>query len=364
MNILKKYDTQYSEWLRIFNPYTVFPYKLSRSIPHYDIQAYKLNPSHRQVYDKLFIIQSQHLPCGELGDLRGQTDIQYPIFIKPRHGHKTASSKDCYKINSYEELEPHFRKQNMMWSSFLNAKEGMTDFILVNGVIVYQLTYVYSEQQYGFADVWKYISSENVPPADIVLWVNKHMSGYTGPLNVQYRDTTIIEVGMRFARSGMYIESTGHKPLIDAINHMWETKTWIVREDITFEPFYSFKCWSPIPVFCLLPQHLVDAIMHIGGAMSFYEYYFEPTGRHSTVFFQFLHHDFTKGMQLKRLVEQMLLCINLLYITILLLTVGCCVSKVSCKPLLIVLIALTILSLDNSLNVVYSQITHQKQFIT
>jgi hypothetical protein len=240
----------------------------------------------------------------------------------------------------------------------------MTDFILVNGVIVYQLTYVYSEQQYGFADVWKYISSENVPPADVVLWVNKHMSGYTGPLNVQYRDTTIIEVGMRFARSGMYIESTGHKPLIDAINHMWETKTWIVREDITFEPFYSFKCWSPIPVFCLLPQHLVDAIMHIGGAMSFYEYYFEPTGRHSTVFFQFLHHDFTKGMQLKRLVEQMLLGINLLYITILLLTVGCCVSKVSCKPLLIVLIALTILSLDNSLNVVYSQVTHQKQFIT
>jgi len=363
MHRMKEIDHTYSSWLGIFNPYDTFPYKLSKSIPQFDSQAYRSNPQHRRVYDKLFVVQSQHVPCGELEDLRGQTDIPYPIFIKPRWGHKTASSKDCYKIKSYEELVPHFRKPHMMWSTFIKAKEGMTDFILVNGEIVYQLTYVYSEQQYGFADVWKYVSSDNVPPSDVVQWVNKHMAGYTGPLNVQYRDTLIIEVGMRFARSGMYIESTENKPLVDAINRMWETKTWTVREEIRIQPFYSFKCWSPIPVLCLIPQHVLDIIMNRFGAMCFYEYYFEPTGRHSTVFFQFLHRDFNTGMRLKRLIETLLLGLNILYLMVALLAVGGYVAHRTYKPFLIVWIALTVLSVDNSLNVLYNQVSHQKQFL-
>ena len=363
MSSIKKLDSIYSKWLRIFNPYTTFPYKLSKSIPQFDIQAYNLNPNYQRVYDKLFIVQSQHLPCGELGDLRGQTDIKYPIFIKPRWGHKTASSKDCYKIKSYQDLEPHFRKPNMMWSTFLDANEGMTDFILVNGEIVYQLTYLYSEKQYGFADVWKHLSSDNVPPSEVVQWVNKHMHGYTGPLNVQYRDTIIIEVGMRFARSGMYIESTGNKTLINAINHMWETKTWIVREEIRIRPFYSFKCWSPIPVLCLLPQHVLDVFMNKFGAMSFYEYYFEPTGTHSTVFFQFLHHDFNTGMRLKQIIESLLLGLNVLYIAVTILAVGCYLTRQRYNPFLVIWIALTILSMDNSLNILYNQASHQKQFL-
>ena len=71
MSQLKKMDTTYSKWLGIFNPYSTFPYKLSKSIPQFDIQAYKLNPNHQRVYDKLFIVQSQYLPSGELEDLRG-----------------------------------------------------------------------------------------------------------------------------------------------------------------------------------------------------------------------------------------------------------------------------------------------------
>jgi hypothetical protein len=360
MKRMKEYDKKYSSWLGIFNPYETFHHKLNPKIPMFDLQAYKLNPRHRHVYDKLFVVQSQYIPGGELSDLK---NANFPIFIKPRWGHKTASSKDCYKIKSSEELKPHLHKKNMMWSSFIDAKEGMTDFILVNGEIVYQLTYEYSEKQYGFADVWKYISSENVPPYEVVEWVKKHLVGYTGPLNVQYRDTVIIEVGMRFARSGMYIESTNHKPLIDAINHMWETKTWSCREDLTIQPFYSFKCWSPCPVICLLPQHVIDMIMKSFGSMCFYEYYFEPTGKSSTVFFQFLHTDFETGMKLKVTIERLLLFINILFI-------GCCLMYIishvlgmKYKPLLWIVVALLILSLDNSLNVIYNQITHQKQFI-
>ena len=43
----------------------------------------------------------------------------------------------------------------------------MTDYILVNGQIVYQITYVYSDTQNEFIDDWKHISPENEPISKI-----------------------------------------------------------------------------------------------------------------------------------------------------------------------------------------------------
>jgi hypothetical protein len=353
-------DKKYSSLLRIFNPYETFPYLIHSDLPQVDSKAYRLNVQHQHIYDKLFIVQSQSISGGDLKDLKNPT---FPFFIKPRWGHKTSSSKDCYKINSHAELTPHLHKKNMMWSEFIDAKEGMTDFVLVNGEIVYQLTYVYSEKQYGFADVWKHVSSENKPPHEIIEWVNRHMTNYTGPLNVQYRASIIIEVGMRFARRGMYLESTGNKLLIQSINHMWVSKTWSCRENIVIKPFYSFKCWSSIPVVCLIPQHVIDVLMNYFGAMNFYEYYFEPTGKSSTVFFQFLHRDFKTGMRLKYIMERLLSIVNISFISLCILLIGCFIFNVPCKPLVWLIIAMFVLSIDNSLNTISKQIMHQKQFI-
>ena len=297
--MIENLDSMYCKLLGIFNPYQAMPNRLDPTFPRYDGTAFKKNPAHNFVYDKLFVAISQNMKAGPLSELRPKdTRIEYPIFIKPRYGHKTASSKYCYKIKNREELDQHFDKPDMMWSEFVAATEGMTDFALVDGEIKYQLSYIYSDKQYGFADVWKKVSSDTEAPQEIVTWVKKYLTNYTGPVNVQYRDKSIIEVGLRFARSGMYIESSGCKALVDDINAMWKTKVWPYRrpEEYKFEPFYSFKCWSPIPVIYLIPQHLLDLILRKNGSMPFYEYYFEPTGVSSTVFFQFLHHDFDKGM--------------------------------------------------------------------
>ena len=248
---LMKHDKTYSKALGIFNPYTdAFDYRITKSMPEFDMQAYQEFPNHQFVYDKLFVAKSQNMKGGELNELENSSkDITYPIFIKPRYGHKSASSKNCYKINRYVDLSPHFRKPEMMWSEFVDATESMTDFIIVNGKIVYQLTYIYSDKQHGFSDAWKYISADNTPPSAIIDWVNKNMTGYTGPLNVQYRSDKIIEVGMRFARGGIYLESTNNGVLINNINQFWKTKTWNYKteEQLGFKPYYSFKCWSPFP---------------------------------------------------------------------------------------------------------------------
>ena len=362
--MLEDMDIAYTKMLGIFNPYKALKVRLTNDLPHFDAQAYKLNPNYQNVYDKLFIAQSQGMKCGELTALKGNRDIEYPIFIKPRYGHKTASSKYCYKVKTYADLEPHFDKPEMMWSEFVDGKETMTDFVLVDGTIVYQLTYVYSEKQYGFADVWKHISPANKPPSEIVDWVVKNMIGYTGPLNVQYRINKIIEVGMRFARSGMYLESTQNQVLVDAINVMWKTKSWPNRspQELSFPEFYSFKCWSPFPVVYLVPQHVLDLILWRGGAMTFYEYYFEPTGTSSTVFFQFLHKDFERGMQMKRQIEGLMVAANV--VVLLALVVGVLAIVVfRCYSVLLIAFLLLLTGLDNSLVVILSQLKHQKQFV-
>ena len=117
-----------------------------------------------------------------------------PIFIKPRWGHETASSKNCFKIKEWSEIENYRDKPDMMWSEFIDAKEQMTDYILLNGKIVYQITYVYSDSQNEFIDDWKYISPDNTPIPIITDWVNRHLPDFTGAVNVQYRDDKIIEV--------------------------------------------------------------------------------------------------------------------------------------------------------------------------
>jgi hypothetical protein len=359
---IKQYDKHYSKLLRIFNPYETFPYKLSPDIPKFDIVAYHLHPNHQFVYDKLFIAKSQSMACGTLKETQ---DAQYPIFIKPRYGHKTSSSKNCYKISSHDELKPFLRKKEMMWSEFVNAKESMTDFFLINGEIVYQITYIYSEKQNGFSDDWKFISCDNKPPEEIVDWVKRYMVDYTGPCNVQYRSTKIIEVGLRFARSGMYIESTHNEKLITTINQAWKTKTWNYKHEdhLKFKPFYSFKCWSPIPILCLMPQYFVDAIMKYYECMPFYEYYFEPTGKRSIIFFQLLHEDFEKGMKAKKLLEWCMMILSSVVLLCIVVSIYLFIMKKKYNYAVYVLISLYIFSLFNSLDILVNQIANQKQFI-
>jgi hypothetical protein len=365
---LMKHDKSYSNALGIFNPYKdSFDYRITKSMPEFDMQAYNAFPNHQFVYDKLFIAKSQNMKGGELNELANSSKgPDFPIFIKPRYGHKSASSKNCYKINRYADLGPHFAKREMMWSEFVDATESMTDFILVNGKIVYQLTYVYSDKQHGFSDAWKYISADNAPPSAIIDWVHRNMTGYTGPLNVQYRSDKIIEVGMRFARGGIYLESTDNATLINNINSFWKNKTWNYKADdlLGFNPYYSFKCWSPFPIVYLIPQHVLDIIMKTSGCKRFYEYYFEPTGNSNLVFFQFLHEDFNKGMIIKKTIEALMIFFHIVLLLLLLCGIALALNRYPLgRTLLLIFLLIYVTTLDNSLNIIHNQIVNQKQFL-
>lgn len=314
-----QYEEKWCNTMNYFNPYVdPFETHLTSKLAYDDNEAYNKYPEHNWIYDKLKISQSQGIMSGKLEDIVNKNIDShiFPIFIKPRWGNKTGGSKNCYKIKSKDELHKYKHIEDMMWCEFIPDREGMTDFFILNGKIVHQITYNYSDEQNGFSDVWKYISPENKPPRKVIEWIQSNMNGYTGVVNVQYRGDIIIEVGLRLARGGAYISSTENKALITNINNLIEKKYWdySLSNQLDFTPFYSFKCFTRSNIFYLLPQHMLDLYVTRYNVKPFYEYYFEPVGNEGFVFFQFLHNNFDEGMELKENFERLFTLIQHIFI--------------------------------------------------
>lgn len=305
---LMQYEKKWCSMMGYFNPYIDhFTTHLTDKMPFYDKECYDRYPRFKHVYDKLWIIKSQGLPGGRLEKLAGKEEkVIYPIFIKPRWGHLSASSKNCFKVNDADELKKYIHYKDMMWSEFIDATECMTDFVLLKGKIVHQITYQYSDKQNGFSDDWKLVSPDLNPPANVVEWVKTNMTEFTGIVNAQYRDNKIIEIGLRLARGGAYIISTQNETLIKNINNIFLHKTWDynLTEQMKFKPFYVYKCFTRIPIIYIFPQKIVDWYINRKTSYPFYEYYFEPTGSSGMVFFQFMDDDFERGMQTKKEIEK------------------------------------------------------------
>ena len=367
---ISKYEEKWCQMMQIYNPYKDnFDIFLSSEIPYFDKIAYDKYKKHKKVYDKLWIAESQNMKCGKIDDLVENPDeiskLPFPIFIKPRWGHKSASSKGCYKIKDKNELKKHLHKKNVIWSSFVDATEGMTDYIVKEGDIVHQITYNYSEKQNGFSDDWKYISKENKPPDYVTEWVNKNIKGFNGVVNVQYRGPSIIEVGLRLARGGSYITSTQNEPLIKNINNVVDLKEWDynLEKEIDYLPFYAFKCHTFMPILFLFPQYFIDNFIVNNGGNSFYEYYFEPTGKNGMVFFQFFHNDFETGMKAKKDMETKF---NLLQQTAILLIIGIIIgfftSNLISVIFIIIFIGLFLMRFLNPIGTQISLLKAQKQY--
>jgi hypothetical protein len=353
LKYIKKYDNSWCKMMNYDNAYiSAFDYPLSSNLEPYDLGAYKRFPQHNFVYDKLWIAKSQDLACGRMENVDIESRINYPIFIKPRWGHKTSSSRNCFKIESFNELEKYRSKSDMIWSEYIDGTERMTDFILIQGRVVYEITYKYSKDQHGYIDEWKYISQKNTCPTMVYDWVEKHMRGYTGALNVQYRGYRIIEVGLRLARGGSYIQSTQNKNLIDNINSAVDEGIWNhnIDNDMDFKPFYSFKCYTTAPLFYILPYKITQSILHRFGCMPFFEYYFEPSGNEGMVFLQFTHGDFERGMRCKKFIENLVAYCN--YILILALVVAFIMIALDFKNYLayFILLLISIIFLTRFLN--------------
>lgn len=368
LNYLLRNDEKWCKAMGYFNPYLdPFQNHLRGSIPIYDLNSYRMYPNHNFVYDKLWVAQSQNLPAGELENLF--TTIKkpnYPIFIKPRWGHLSAASKNCFKINSFDELSKYKHFKHMMWSGFVDGTEGMTDFIVLKGNIMHQITYKYSEKQNGFTDEYKYISSNTPTPKIISDWVTANLRDYTGIVNVQYRNDIIIEVGLRLARSGAYVIATDNHAILTNIYNVIDKNQWdySLNDNMDFEPYYAFKCYTKMPIVYIWPQHILDLIVKSQTSRPFYEYYFEPVGREGMVFLQFMHDDLEKGMAIKKRIEFLFVLTQIITMILIVFTILVLFSKWNCKYIFFIMMVLLYLTrFLNPHNTSYTLYKGQRQTI-
>jgi len=338
------YSIMWSDFLNIKNPYDNPDNILfNAKVPIFDITAAEQNKEYEYVYDKLWIANNQGLDSGTLEELLKKRNAKkFPIFIKPRWGTKTARSNGCHKIHSYAELESYREKKEVIWSEFIDGGEQMTDFILWNGKIMYQLTYIYSKTQIEFVEIWKYINNDTKPPSKIEKWVLTYMSNYSGIVNIQYRNDIIIEVSLRAARGGSYLKCSKNKNIIKSINHLYDKNEWLMlpHEEMNFKPFYSFKCNTILPIFYILPHHVMNSICTAYKTYDFNEYYFEKAGRKGCIFYQFYHEDFDTGMKCKHTLET---AFNISQLLIYLLILGIILAVYYKKSYYIIIIVIFIL---------------------
>ncbi len=363
-NLLSK-EEEWCKYMGYKNVYLdPFKYHITNGAVTSDGKAYKSFPENRHVYDKLWVAKTQNMNCGRLEDLVGRENkINYPIFIKPRWGHLSASSKNCYKITSASQLAKYINNKHMMWSDFIDGKEGMTDYLLLNGRIVYQITYVYSDKQHGFTDAWKYVSPDNKAPQVITEWVNNNISGHTGFVNMQYRNDKIIEVSLRPARGGGYIIAADNFGIMRNIHNVIDKQYWdpYLEKSMSFKPYYVFKCYTQFPIIYIWPQKVLDLIVQNYTKMPLFEYYFEPVNNEGCVFLQFMHYDFEKGMKAKKQIEW-LFFLTQLFILLLFVTVIYCIITLKSPMKYWLIVGFSVIYMTRLLNPLYSNYNWYKAY--
>lgn len=366
---IKKLLKQEEKWCRMMgykNPYLdPYDHHISITTVTGDHAAYRRFPENRRVYDKLWVAKTQNLKCGKLEELKGKlSEIKYPIFIKPRWGHLSAGSKNCYKINTHDRLMKYIDYPDMMWSEFIDGTEGMTDFLMLNGRIVWKITYKYSDEQNGFTDIYKYISLDTPTPENIEEWARDNVHGHTGFVNIQYRKNKIIEVGLRPARGGMYLIGADCPALSRNIYNVVDRMFWdsSIEPNIKFTPFYVYKCYTRFPLFYIWPQRVVDFFITKITDMPLYEYYFEPVNNEGIVFFQFMHRDHTIGMRVKKFIEIMISITQLFFIIITLIIIYIS-FKIPSPFIYIIITAFIFIWLTRFLNPLYVNYNCYKAYV-
>lgn len=300
-----------------------FSNKLIRSDP----EAWEAYPELRYFYNKLWVAKSQNIRCNTM-DLPPTDKSQYPIFIKPIIN-LDGGNKDCYKINTPQELSPYIHQTDMFWSEYIDKQEGSSDFVVLNGKIVFELHYTIDNKQDDFIQTNTILSTKNKCPEKVRLWVEREVSAvsYTGVFNAQYRGDIIIECGLRFDAGGNYIQWTMNKNIIRSINHFLERNEWrsLTEEQLFFHERYVVECSNPYPIIYYFPAPCMKFIMYITEIEN-YDFYIDET-KEQINFFTLVDTNIEKIYMVKQWIERCMRIVNwgfILFFFSLLILLGFC----------------------------------------
>ena len=160
-----------------------------------DAAAWRLNPRHRRVYDKLAIALDQQLlaaPCG-VSPLDLGLDPQQQVFVKPitNLAGMSLGAAAC-RADQVEPSPGHF------WCEYLHGSQTSSDCLVRDGQVLWTAHTLAAEQRDRQRPLWWRVG---VPlpqwEARIADWVQAWLPDYTGLCNLEMIDGRIIEAHLR-----------------------------------------------------------------------------------------------------------------------------------------------------------------------
>jgi len=176
---------QYFE--NVFCPPDVF-------IPTDDTDCYPLYPRFNFIYNKLFIAQSQGISAAP----HGVAPPAFPLFSKPIYNMQ-GMGRGSRIFNSEQEYREGIAPGHM-WMEILAGDHISSDVAIMNGKAVWWRHTRGLPLPGGMFDYWE-IMAHGLPVIENYCgaWIENHMRGYSGMMNVETIGGKIIEAHLRFA---------------------------------------------------------------------------------------------------------------------------------------------------------------------
>ena len=173
-------------------------------VPVDDPTGWRLYPTFRRVYDKLFVCETQGIVSGP----HGVMPARFPVFSKPGtnlHGMGIGGRI----VESAAEMEACFTPGHI-WMRLLRGRHVSTDVVLVRGVPQWCRHTVGKSLRDGMFDYWKILAGP-LPALDRSLgsWIHQHLQDFTGVVNFETIGGSIIECHLRMSEQWIDINGPG-----------------------------------------------------------------------------------------------------------------------------------------------------------
>ena len=234
--------------------------KTDVNIPTEDCDAWLWYPAQRWIYDKLAVALSQNLEAGP----HGIEPPHFPVFSKPITNLK-GMGVGSRVLQSRVDYERHYAPGHF-WMTYLEGRHVSSDIAVVDGVPRWWRHVTGKPAGEGTFDYWLVHAEPDAGlEAYCSAWIEKHLPGYTGMLNLETIGQKIIEAHLRFADQWPDLYGPGW---VDALVGLYERHEWEFEDNDRSEG-YSVVLFGPNGRrYRHPPPALVEDVAHMPGVTS------------------------------------------------------------------------------------------------
>ena len=198
-------------------------------IPTEDGDAWLWYPAQRWIYNKLAVALSQGLDAGP----HGTPPPRFPVFSKPIINLK-GMGVGSRVLKSQADYDEHYAPGHF-WMALLEGRHVSSDVAVVAGEPRWWRHVTGKPAGEGTFDYWVIHAEPNEDiEAPCSVWIEKNLPGYSGMLNLETIDGTIIEAHLRFADQWPDLYGPGW---VEALVELYERGAWNFADDERVEGY-------------------------------------------------------------------------------------------------------------------------------